>query len=83
MLTIAHITEEISHQEKYVQLLRIAEKENQPMYVIIKEGVDWSKYQQFPWRKIYYYEYTWELTWALGDILEDYKMFKAIKKVKM
>jgi len=44
--------------------------------------VDWSKYQQFPWRKIYYYEYSWELTWALKDILEDYKMFKTIKKVK-
>jgi len=81
VFTIAVITEDIARQEKYVVLCGLAEKENQPMYAIIKEGVDWHLFQGFNWRKIYYYENDFELQWALEDILQDYRMYKLVKNI--
>ncbi|MBS3748197.1 MAG: hypothetical protein KGY67_00675 [Candidatus Thermoplasmatota archaeon] len=73
MIFLAHITEEIAYQNDFVLLCKKAVNLNQPMYVIIKEGVDWSKFKQFPWRKKYFYHHDFEVKIALSEILDDYQ----------
>lgn len=78
LLTIAHVTEEVAQEDRYIEILRIAEKENQPMYLIVKEGVDWSKFKGFNWRNKYFYKYGFELQFAFSEILKDYKMYREV-----
>lgn len=73
LLFLAHVTDEIAFQNDYVDLCRKAVKENHPMYIIIKEGVDWSKFKQFPWRNKYFYHNDFEVKIALSEILDDYQ----------
>jgi hypothetical protein len=82
MLYLAHITEQIANDDQYVEICKIAEKENVPMYIIIKEGVNWDKYSKFNWRKTYFYQHTYEMQQALFDILRDYKMYAGVLCLK-
>ena len=50
---IAVITDEfLSHSATYLKICQqVAKEKFKPMYVIVKEGVNWDEFKQFPWRK--------------------------------
>lgn len=79
VLLLAHVTEEVANEDRFVEICHVAEKNNQPMYLIVKEGVDWSKFKGINWRKKYFYKYNFELQYALSEILKDYKSYEKIQ----
>ncbi len=57
---------------------RYAKSKGKLMYAIVEDDVDWSKFKDFDWRKIYH---TWKVTGELiamivKEIREDIKFFK-------
>lgn len=76
---IALITEAfVSQQEQKYAECKMAEELNKPMYAIVKKGIDWSIFQTFQWRKIYYYEGTKPSEAIAKAIQKDLKWYKSI-----
>jgi hypothetical protein len=72
------ITEQfLAKSEEYLRICDTAINSNRPMYVIIKEGVDWNDFKQFPWRKPspLFFETEKEFDEAVKKIRADLKFF--------
>lgn len=49
---IAVITDKfLSHSATYLKICQqVSDEKYKPMYVIVKEGVNWDEFKHFPWR---------------------------------
>ncbi len=78
---VAFITKAfVARPEKRYAECKMAEKLNKPMYAIVEKGIDWSSFQKFGWRKIYYYEIKPSES-IVKDIEKDLKWFKQIRSM--
>lgn len=77
---VAVITEKfLANSANYLRYCAKAEEGNKPMYVIVKNGVDWSNFSRFPWRKIYIFEDEKSFDRAWDDIEKDIKYFEMVQ----
>ena len=67
----------VAHPEKRYAECKMAKELNKPMYVIVKKGIDWSLFQTFEWRKIFYYEDKPSES-IVKDIEKDLKWYRSI-----
>lgn len=75
MFFIAHITEDLAYHRTFFLLCKKAEENQQTMYLLAKEGVDYSLYNEIGWRMILTYHYDHEIQYALENIMDDYRSF--------
>jgi len=92
-LTVITDTEEFKQKiERYLNIIKIIDAMNvqatlandtkslKPMYVMVKRGVDWSRFQTTengsPWRQIHFFSSDKEFDEAYHKIVEDVKKWK-------
>lgn len=88
---VAVITDEfLAKSEQYFQIITKVDQVNtlatlqddtkaiKPMYVIVKRGVKWGDFQNFPWRQIHFYSDDKEFDAAFDKIKQDVKQWKKI-----
>ena len=83
----------LQKSEKYLQIVKSVDQANiisteenkinevKPMYVIVKRGVKWADFHDFPWRQIHFYSTDDEFDKAFDKIKEDVKLWKLIKNL--
>ncbi len=89
---VAVITDEfLAKSEKYLLIIQGVNEANEkatledrakdlkPMYVIVKRGIKWGAFQNFPWRHIHFYSTDEEFDKAFDKIKEDVKNWKKIQ----
>ena len=67
----------VKDPSKY-EACKYAERADKLLYAIVEDDVDWEKFKEFDWRKIYH---TWKVTKELIDMVteeikEDLKFFR-------
>jgi hypothetical protein len=65
----------LAKSEEYLRMCNVAIQSNKPMYVIVKEGVNWDDFKQFPWRLSLFFETEKEFDEAVKKIRQDLKFF--------
>lgn len=89
---VAVITDEfLAKSEEYLRIIKGVDQANtmatlqndtkaiKPMYVLVKRGVKWTAFQDFPWRHIYFYTTDAEFDKAFDKIKQDVKNWKKIQ----
>jgi len=84
----------LANSEKYLQIVNEVNDDNirasnegkkdnmKPMYLFIKKDIDWTKFKQFDWRKIYYFDTEEEFDKNWDDMTKDMDLWRQIQKQK-
>jgi len=72
---LAVITERFVGQDgRYKECEAAASLMTKPMYAIVQRGTNWDKFKDFPWRRVFFYDWNFEA--AVEDIEKDLDFFK-------
>jgi hypothetical protein len=91
---VAVITDDpgfVANAERYLQIVKSVDMANtiatltnktseiKPIYVIVKRGAKWRKFQDFPWRQIHFFSSDKEYVKAFDKIKKDVTNWKLIQ----
>jgi len=77
---VAVITDKfLARTKEYLGHCFNAEKENKPMYAVVKNGVNWDDFKPFSWRNIYFFDTEKEYDIAWKEIKKDIKFYKLVQ----
>jgi hypothetical protein len=77
---VAVITDKfLANSENYLRYCSDAESSNKPMYVIVRNDVNWDEFKRFAWRHIFFFDTEKEYDKAWEKIRTDIKFFKKVQ----
>lgn len=79
---IAIINEDFLKKEKNLEACNYAEAKNILKYAVVKKGIDWSRFENYTWRKIYFFTSRDEFKEIYRDITRDAKYYNALQSFK-
>jgi len=75
---IAVITPSFLQEKHHIMECKQAEKLNLPMYAVITKGTTIGEYENFSWRKKYYFKTEQDINNIMLEIKRDLQWFKGL-----
>lgn len=77
---VAVITDKfLAQSENYLRYCSEAETMNKPMYVIVRNGINWDEFKRFTWRQIYFFDTEEEYNRAWDNLRKDIDFYKKVQ----